>query len=184
MDQVRQCDHPVLPCSVLTISHSLCVYQTIRIWNVKTGECLRTLRDHDHVIETIEFSNSVASETYLKAFVSVVSVWHVFNAVVTGVFWHSQMNNSSAPADAKQGNHSVQVRSPAAPTAVSCMVLAADANGVEAKLDPALKDQPAQGLFLVSGARDKTIRVWEVSTGRCVKVLVCALASCQCNTAT
>lgn len=34
------------------------------------------------------------------------------------------------------------------------------------------KDDVPKGTYLVSGSRDKTIRLWEVSSGRCIKVLV------------
>ena len=57
--------------------------QTIRIWNIKTGECLRTLRDHDHVIESIEFSNSAAAETYIKALVCCLLLTSSRSFVVT-----------------------------------------------------------------------------------------------------
>lgn len=37
------------------------------------------------------------------------------------------------------------------------------------------------GPFLLSGSRDKTIKMWDVSTGMCLMTLVSCLSDCKCD---
>lgn len=80
--------------------------QTVRVWLTSTKECKAELREHDHVVECIAWSEGNAT-----------------NAI-----------NEAAATDNRKPNY--------------------------------------QGPFLISGSRDKTIKIWDVGIGLCLVTLV------------
>jgi len=115
--------------------------QTVRHWTVKTGELLRTLRDHEHVVECVAFSNALAD--------GFVNAARIEEAKANGTAL-PQLNGV-----------------PAAAAAASASSASAAASS-SATATPAAA---AGGMYLASASRDRSIRIWEVSTGLCVKVL-------------
>lgn len=80
--------------------------QTVRVWLTSTKECKAELREHDHVVECIAWSEG-----------------NTTNAI-----------NEAAATDNRKPNY--------------------------------------QGPFLISGSRDKTIKIWDVGIGLCLVTLV------------
>ncbi|KAG1673903.1 Lissencephaly-1 [Nymphon striatum] len=80
--------------------------QTVRVWVVATRECKTELREHEHVVECIEWAGESA------------------NGAI----------NEAAGADNKKGARS--------------------------------------GPFLISGSRDKTLKIWDISVGVCLFTLI------------
>jgi len=103
-----------------TLMASAGMDQTICIWDLKTGNCLTTLRDHDHVIETIAWSNAPADRNIIDYILD--------------------------EDDQKT------------------------AKGYMKALEQAGKADRG-GMFLCSGSRDRTMRLWLVQDGVCVKTI-------------
>lgn len=103
-----------------------CMDHTVNIFSAASGELVRTLRDHDHVIEAVAFTTSARAEKLLREVMAS----------------DRESAASSAPAAAGGGDDSK--------------------DGDEAVV---------AGAFLATASRDKTIRIFEVATGRCVSVL-------------
>jgi len=139
--------------------------QTIRTWNSKTGECVKVGRDHDHVVETLAFSNGLADQFIVKmlleeqksnpasaqlAGLNILATQLGLTATVPGSA-PSAPGGASPPTDVKEEGKDSATTSEKPPES-------------SAKASPG-------GLFLVSGSRDRTIKIWQVSNGLCVKTL-------------
>lgn len=98
--------------------------QTIIIWDLVKGTEIWTLRDHEHVIETICFSHAKADETLINP-----------------------ENNVLSEEDCKAAQ-------------------------LEKKKLDEKKVEDVGGAFLISGCRDRTIKLWSVADGVCVKTFV------------
>lgn len=115
--------------------------QTIKQWAVKTGELQRTMRDHDHVVECVAYSNALAD--------GFIHAQRVEEAKAAGAPL-PQLNGTAASASAAASASSSSSSSAVAAAA------AVPTGG---------------GLYLASGSRDRSVRIWETATGVCVKVL-------------
>ena len=114
--------------------------QTIRIWNLRTGECIRVLNEHTHVVEHIAFANQLADSNIAK---------------LTADDNHSTANgNSSATHSSVAASASALSSASSSSTAVSST---ANTGG---------------GVHLVSCSRDKTIKLWHISSGSCIRTLL------------
>ena len=99
----------------------------ILIWNVGSGRQVQALREHEHVVETIAFSNTEA-DIVLRGAAAGSGVSSIVPAV------------ASAAADAP-------------------------GSGVGAALGTS---GSTTGQFIISGSRDRSIRIFSVLTGLCV----------------
>lgn len=117
--------------------------QTVRCWNIKSGELLRTFRDHDHVIECVTFSNGLA-DGFINQFRQEEKNGTVMNGAASAA-----AASSSAVAAASSS------------AAVAATAAASTTVGVG-----------SGGLYIASSSRDRTIRIYEVATGSCIKTLI------------
>lgn len=143
--------------------------KTIKMWDVSSGYCTRTYSDHDQWVRVVRV-NSDGTIMASGSMDQTVKLWNVKTGECTRTLRdHDHVIETIEFTD-----------SVAAEDNIRAMLSDQDgskANGVEKKED----GEKATGAFLVSGSRDKTIRIWEVATGRCVKVLVCFSCSCSCS---
>lgn len=99
---------------------SACMDHTINIWNLSAGSVMWTLHDHDHVVESLAWTN-IKADSYI-----IDKVLDEDDQKVARTQQKDRMDNS----------------------------------------------QPETGgMFLVSCSRDKSIRIWFVTEGVCVKTL-------------
>jgi len=122
--------------------------KTIKIWEVATGYCTRTLRGHDEWVRDLIISpdNSlIASCGHDKT----VRLWDQ----VKGECIHTMRD------------HSHYIECLAFSPATVASYDAPDGKSYKGKAGAACN-------FLASGSRDKTIKIWETSTGICVATLI------------
>lgn len=134
---------------------------TIIVWDVKqqadllsststnTASHIKcTLRDHDHIVECIAWAPESAFQTILEAIASPNSQ-STTTTITTTTITTTKSNN----IDPQQNNDS-------------------SSNYHNNNISPGTTNTNAIGPFLISGSRDKTIKVWDVSIGTCLFTLI------------
>ncbi|RLB09987.1 MAG: hypothetical protein DRG27_03795, partial [Deltaproteobacteria bacterium] len=119
---------------------------TIRLWDVKTGECIRVLEEHITIVESLAFSSDgklLASGSQDKT----VRLWDVKKGrcirVLKGFIVTSEPVLFVKRIRVLKGHRGYVLSVAFSP----------------------------DGEILASGSSDKTIRLWDVKTGECIKVL-------------
>eukprot|EP00011_Vannellida_sp_DIVA3-517-6-12_P009570 CAMPEP_0114608990 /NCGR_PEP_ID=MMETSP0168-20121206/2860_1 /TAXON_ID=95228 ORGANISM="Vannella sp., Strain DIVA3 517/6/12" /NCGR_SAMPLE_ID=MMETSP0168 /ASSEMBLY_ACC=CAM_ASM_000044 /LENGTH=402 /DNA_ID=CAMNT_0001819899 /DNA_START=92 /DNA_END=1297 /DNA_ORIENTATION=- len=119
--------------------------KTIKQWEVSTGYCVRTLEGHDEWVRRVivsEDGQTIASCSHDQT----VRIWNAGTGNCTGVL--------------REHTHVVE-----------CIAFS-PANIVSLDQEGRTKRGAVpMGTFVASGARDKTIRIWEVNTAQCLFVL-------------
>ncbi|KAM0756483.1 WD40 repeat-like protein [Meredithblackwellia eburnea MCA 4105] len=136
---------------------------TLKIWNWRTGECMRTLRGHRDAVICLAYDKQLLVSGSAD---STIRVWDFGTGEVYTLRGHTEWVNSVALWDStKAGSGSG-----------GC----SDAGEVsQAISDPELARLSAKGKFLVSASDDMTIRVWDLYTRECVRVLSGHVAQVQ-----
>lgn len=145
--------------------------KSIKFWDTTSGFCTRTLTGHDQWVRSIRISPD--GQTMASCSMDqTIKIWNLksgeclrtlrdhTHVIETIEFSNSQTledNIRKMVADSKDSHANGDTES----------VMSAATGASEAKSDHA----KATGAYLVSGSRDKTIRIWDVTTGLCIKVL-------------
>jgi len=121
--------------------------KTIKFWETSTGYCQKTLTGHDDWVRTIAVTDDakfLASGSHDKT----IRIWDLAKFETVQVL--------------RDHSHYIEcvTFSPATLTSIET---------IEGKV---YKGQQIPGNFLASGSRDKTIKIWETSTGQCIVTLV------------
>ncbi|KAK4051432.1 hypothetical protein OIV83_002916 [Microbotryomycetes sp. JL201] len=137
---------------------------TLKIWNWRTGECLRTLRGHRDAVICLTYDKQLLVSGSGD---STIRVWDFGTGEVQVLRGHSEWVNSVALWDSNaecgtDGSKSSGEGDLGAPTT----------NPEAARLS-------SKGKFLFSASDDSTIRVWDLYTRQCVRVLSGHVAQVQ-----
>ncbi|GAA6059504.1 hypothetical protein JCM10212_002247 [Sporobolomyces blumeae] len=135
---------------------------TLKIWNWRTGECMRTLRGHRDAVICLTYDKQLLVSGSGD---STIRVWDFGTGEVYTLRGHSEWVNSVALWDSKADGCDPSPNSTGevgAPTS-----------------NPELAKQSNMGKYLFSASDDATVRVWDLYTRTCVRVLSGHVAQVQ-----
>ncbi|RLN51912.1 hypothetical protein BBJ28_00002200 [Nothophytophthora sp. Chile5] len=114
--------------------------RSILFWDLQHMRVLQSIREHEHVVESVVFAKSAQEQLIERA--------HAKKLAATGAF--AFPTGGSSPASSSSGSAAGE------PSGAVAMV------GVST---PAAAGQPRRVKFLLSGSRDRTVRLWEAFSG-------------------
>ncbi|GAA5973828.1 hypothetical protein JCM11641_003179 [Rhodosporidiobolus odoratus] len=141
---------------------------TLKIWNWRTGECMRTLRGHRDAVICLTYDKQLLVSGSGD---STIRVWDFGTGEVYTLRGHSEWVNSVALWDSKSDSGCDP----------SSSIAGAGANGeLGAPIsNPEQAKQSSMGKYLFSASDDATIRVWDLYSRTCVRVLSGHVAQVQ-----
>lgn len=164
---------------------------TIRLWDFVGFECIKTMHGHDHTVSSVRFvptGDFLVSASRDKS----IKVWEVSTGYCTKtlVGHREWVRVAAVSPDGKliasgSNDHTIRIWEIATKECkvelrehdhvVECVAWAPD--GCTAHINEAIQSEnpragKSDGPFLVSGSRDKTIKVYDVSTGSCIISLI------------
>ncbi len=119
--------------------------QSVIVWTVATGQATLTLKEHTHVVESVAFPPPGAAEVRMGASSSSLDV-----GATPEKGSGSGSGNNGGDVDNKENS----------------TLLTPRRRGLTAGGDKASGGHGP--LYLVSGGRDKSVRVWDLATGLCL----------------
>ncbi|KAJ3079665.1 hypothetical protein HDU99_010378, partial [Rhizoclosmatium hyalinum] len=143
---------------------------TVKLWSVKTGECIKTFVGHSWWVESVAFSAD--SKTVVSGSQDGnIKFWHVETGeCVKSLAGHySSVNSVAFSADSKtvvSGSKDGNVKFWHVETGRCVKTLSGHSKSVTSvAFSPDSKT-------VVSGSWDNTVKLWSVETGKCVKTFV------------
>jgi small GTP-binding protein len=143
--------------------------KTVRLWDLKTGGCLRVLEGHDAEIRMVAWSAD-HRHAVSGGWDNTVRLWDVDLGRCLQVFegHKSWVRSVTLGADGRRvlsGSHDKTVRLWDVDTGRCVRVFEGHTDNVQSVA------WSADNRHVVSGAYDKTVRLWVVETGHCLRVL-------------
>ncbi|KAI9223927.1 WD40-repeat-containing domain protein [Blastocladiella britannica] len=139
--------------------------QTARIWNAQTGECVTELRGHDHVVEAVAFVPIAAYPAIRELLVAQAAAAAAGNG--NGAPLPPAAMPTHAGAYVLTGSRDKEIRLWDTATGLSLFVFRGHDNWIRGICVPQVPD----ARHFISVSDDKSIKVWDLSSGRCVKTL-------------
>lgn len=130
---------------------------TLKVWEVSSGFCKKTFVGHNDWIKMVR----VSKDGSLLATCSKDHTIIIWNANQSDLL-ASNNNSNNIKCTLKDHDHTVECIAWAPESAFSNVVEATSPNQKSDRTGP----------FLISGSRDKTIKVWDVNLGSCLFTLI------------
>lgn len=155
---------------------------TLRVWNLNTGRCTGLLEGHISSVRCIQVEDSIVASGANDA---TVRLWDLSQAEYTptqsSTITRAPTVNTDDPTendddlfpDAPANLGATQDRLPSSASMADCPMFTLSSHVAE------VTALHFQGQTLVSGSSDKTLRQWDLNTGRCVQTLDVLWAAAQ-----
>jgi len=163
---------------------------SVRLWDFQSYQCVKTMHGHDHNVSSVTFTPSgdhiisgsrdktikiwevstsfcVKTLTGHREWIRMVRVYQDGSLIASSSVDHTIRIWSLPSGECKtelRGHENV----------IECIAWAPESAGgyiSESVANGDTETSKRSGLYLVSGARDKTIRMWDVTNGLCLYIL-------------
>lgn len=163
---------------------------TIKLWDFHGYECVRTMRGHDHNVSSVaflpngDFIVSASRDKTIKMW--VVATGYCVKTLTGHREWVRmvRVNGDGSLLASCSNDHTVRIWVVATGECkaelrehehvIECIAWAPESSHPficeAANID--MKKVQRVGPYIISGSRDKTIKLWDISTGQCVFTLV------------
>ncbi|KAL3472815.1 mitochondrial division protein 1 [Aspergillus californicus] len=133
---------------------------TVRVWDLNVGRCTGFLEGHNASVRCLQIEDNIVATGSMDA---SVRLWDLSRARST----HRNNRINKSEEDTSDDLHST--------TLEDCYVFSLDSHVGE------VTALHFKGNTLISGSADKTLRQWDLSTGRCVQTLDVLWAAAQAS---
>ncbi len=142
-------------------------YDTLKLWEVSTGQCLRTFEGHSHEVCSVSL-NADGRYALSGSYDQTMKLWEVSTGKCLRTFeGHSNgVTSVSLSADgihAISGSNDKTLKLWAVSTGKCLRTFEGHRGSVTSMI------VSADGKYALSGSTDKTLKLWEVSTGQCLR---------------
>lgn len=164
---------------------------SVRLWDFQTYQCIKTMHGHDHNVSSVTFTPSgdhiISCSRDKKIKIWEVSTSYCVKTLTGHQEWVRMVRvyQDGTMLASCSVDHTVRIWSlPSGEckselrghdNVIECIAWAPDSAGPnisESITNGGTDAQKRSGPYLVSGARDKTIRIWDVTNGLCLCILV------------
>lgn len=172
---------------------------TVKLWDFQSYECIRTMHGHDHNVSSVTFmpngdhllscsrdctlkvwevSSGFCKKTFVghNDWIKMVRVNQDGSLLATCSKDHTIIVWNANQSDLLASNISNPIKCTLKDHdhTVECVAWAPESafSNIQEATSPNQKSDRNSGPFLMSGSRDKTIRVWDVSVGSCLFTLI------------
>jgi len=132
--------------------------QTIKLWDTSSGFCLKTLTGHDDWVRKIAVHQSSAGGLLVASCSNDQSI----------IVWSPSSNE---PEIVRLKGHEHVVECVAFSSGAVDRSLLVDQQGSPNQTAATRTSKKEGGLHVISGSRDKTIKIWQVASGACLMTL-------------
>ncbi|XP_067138314.1 lissencephaly-1 homolog isoform X3 [Centruroides vittatus] len=162
---------------------------TVKLWDFQAYECIRTMRGHDHNVSSVSFMPS-GDHLVSSSRDKTIKIWEVATGYCVKTFtghreWVRMVRVNQDGSLLASCSNDQTVRVWIVTTKECKLELREHDHVVECvawapeSASPAINEAAGidnkrgfrTGPFLLSGSRDKTIKMWDISTGQCIFTL-------------
>ncbi|PNS18349.1 Mitochondrial division protein 1 [Sphaceloma murrayae] len=154
---------------------------TLRVWNLNTGRCIGLLEGHLSSVRCVQVEDNIVASGSNDA---TVRLWDLSQADYTPTPTTSSIHKPDDSSDPESSDTDLFPDAPSSPISTPAPSASAMADCPLFTLSSHVAEVTAlhfQSQTLVSGSSDKTLRQWDLTTGRCVQTLDVLWAAAQAS---